>query len=70
MDQFDPWQVLPRQVFTHYSHLLISTAFVVVSRIGCLGVSGVLYGLLIVEHGLEQTGGFRFYTTLHSFRLV
>ena len=36
MDQFDPWQVVPRQVFTPYSRLLISTAFVVVSPIGCL----------------------------------
>ena len=34
MDQFDPWQVIPRQVFTPYSRLLISTAFVVVSRVG------------------------------------
>ena len=28
---FDPWQVVPRQAFTPYSRLLISTAFVVVS---------------------------------------
>ena len=43
MDQFDPWQVVPRQVFTPYSpRLLISTTFVVVSRGGCLGVDGVL----------------------------
>ena len=40
-DQFDPWQVAPRQVFTPYSRLLISTVFDVVSRVGCLGVSGV-----------------------------
>ena len=42
MDQFDPWQVVPRQVFTPYSRLLISTAFVVVNRVGCLGITGVL----------------------------
>ena len=42
-DQFDQWQVVPRQVFTPYSRLLISTAFVVVSHVGCLGVSGVLW---------------------------
>ena len=36
-DQFDPWQVVPRQVFKPCSRLLISTAFVVVSRVGCLG---------------------------------
>ena len=29
MDQFDPWQVVPRQVFTPYSRLLISVAFVI-----------------------------------------
>ena len=38
-DQFDPWQVVPRQVFTPYSRLLISTAFVVVIRVVCLGYS-------------------------------
>ena len=42
MDQFDLWQVVPRQVFTPYSCLLISTAFVVVSYVGCLGVTGVV----------------------------
>ena len=36
MDQFDPWQVVPKQVFKPYSRLLISTAFVVVSQVGCL----------------------------------
>ena len=41
MDQFDPWQVVPRQVFTPYSRLLISVAFDVVSRVDCLGVTGV-----------------------------
>ena len=40
-DQTDPWQVVPRQVFTPYSRLLISTEFVVVSRVGCLGLTGV-----------------------------
>ena len=29
-DQFDPWQFVPKQVFTHCSRLLISTVFVVV----------------------------------------
>ena len=37
----DPWQVIPRQVFTPYPRLLISNEFVVVSRVGCLGVTGV-----------------------------
>ena len=36
--EFDPWQVVPRQVFTPYSRLLVSTASVVVSRAGCLVV--------------------------------
>ena len=39
---FDPWQVVPRQIFIPYSLLLISTVFVVLSRIGCFGGSGVL----------------------------
>ena len=42
MDQTDLWQVVPRQVSTPYFRLLISTAFVVVSCIGCHGVSGVV----------------------------
>ena len=33
--------VVPRQVFTSYSRLLISTAFTAVSRVGCLGAAGV-----------------------------
>ena len=37
MDQFDPWQLVPRQAFIPYSRLLISTAFVIVSRVDCLG---------------------------------
>ena len=37
MDQFDPWQVVPRQVFTTYSRLLISTVFVVVIVLVVLG---------------------------------
>ena len=43
MDQFDPWQVVSKQVFTLYSGQLISAAFVVVSRIGCLWVTGVMH---------------------------
>ena len=41
MDQFDPWQAVPRQVFTFYSRMLILTAYFVVSRVGCLRKSGV-----------------------------
>ena len=41
MDQFDPWQVVPRHIFTPYSRLLISAAFADVSGFGCLGVTGV-----------------------------
>ena len=44
MDQVDPWQVVFRQVYTVYSRLLISTAFVV-SRVVCLGVTGAIYVL-------------------------
>ena len=44
MDQFDPWQAVLRQVFTPYSCvliLLISTAFVADSCVGCLRVTVV-----------------------------
>ena len=50
--QFDPWQVVPRQIFTPYSRLLISTAFVVVSRVGCLGESGVDIGFTEISRVL------------------
>ena len=40
-DQFDPWQVVPDQVFTSYCLILVSAAFVVLSRVGFLGVTGV-----------------------------
>ena len=44
-DQLDPWQVVPRQVFSPYSRpysrLLISNAFVFVSHVGYLGVTDV-----------------------------
>ena len=43
-DQFDPWYVVPRQEFTPYFRRLISTAVVVVSRVGCLGVADVVKG--------------------------
>ena len=36
-DQFDLWEAVPRQVFTPYDCLLISVAFVVLCRFGCLG---------------------------------
>ena len=39
---FDPWQIVLRH-FTTYSRLLILTAFVVDSRVGCLGVNGVYH---------------------------
>ena len=45
MDQFDPWQIVHRQIFTYYSRLLISTAFGVGSRVGCLGVKGAMHVL-------------------------
>ena len=38
-DQFDPGHVVARQVSTPLFRLIISTAFVVDSRIGCLWVT-------------------------------
>ena len=42
MDQFVPWQVVPRQVFTPYVCILVSVAFVVLCRVGCLLVTVVI----------------------------
>ena len=50
--QFNPWQVVPRQVFTPYSHLLISTAFVVVSLLGFLWVTVCIF-LDVILHCRE-----------------
>ena len=41
MDQTDTRQVVPRQVFTPYDCLMISEAFVVLCRVGCLCVTSV-----------------------------
>ena len=40
-EQIDPWQVVPRQVFTPNDCLLISVAFVVLYPVGCLWVTRV-----------------------------
>ena len=40
-DQTDPWQVVPRQVFTPDDCLLIPVAFVVLCRGGCPWVTSV-----------------------------
>ena len=42
-DQFDPWQVVPRQVFIPSSCLFISTVLVVISPVGCLRIFGVRF---------------------------
>ena len=41
-DKNDLWQVVPRQVFTPYDCLLISVACVVLCRVNCLWVTGVV----------------------------
>ena len=48
MDQFDPWPVVPRQIFTPYYRLLISTGFVIVIRVSCLRVTSVMQSDLIL----------------------
>ena len=45
-DQTDPWQVVRRQAFKPYDCLLISVAFVVLWRVDCLWVRGVISGML------------------------
>ena len=42
MDQTDPWQVVPTQVFIPYDCLLISIAFVVLCHAGRLRVTCVI----------------------------
>ena len=46
----DPWQVVPRQIFTPYDCLLISVAFIVLCRVGCLGVTGVADAVLLIKY--------------------
>ena len=41
--QTDPWQVVPRQVCTPYDCILISVTVVVLCRVGCLWVAGVMF---------------------------
>ena len=45
MDQNDSWQVVPGQIFTPCDCLLISVVFVVLCRIGCLWVTGVIINI-------------------------
>ena len=52
MDQVDPWQVVPRQIFTLYFHLLISIAFVIVNSVGCLGVTVARQVIRKLRNGL------------------
>ena len=52
---FDPWQVVPRQIFTPDSRLLISTALVVVSRVSCLGVTGVMHWKILTSNEMAHT---------------
>ena len=54
-DQFDPWQVVPRQVFTRYDCLLISVAFVVLCRVDCLWVTSVFPRNLSERNYLKYT---------------
>ena len=60
----DPWQVVPRHVFTPYHWLLISVAFVVLCRVGCLWVTGVTDTLVVCpspsyDRALSVTRGLR-----------
>ena len=55
--QLDPWQVVLRQVFTPYSRLLISSAFVVVSRVGVREITGVGTILLLAIRWKNDKNG-------------
>ena len=45
----DPWQVVPRQIFTPYDCLLTTVAFVVVCLVGCLWVTDVMQWSLKIK---------------------
>ena len=70
MDQFDPWQVFPRQVFIHYYRQLISTAFVVVSRVGFLGVTGEVININDMYEYMYTAMTFPDIFHLHDFLLL
>ena len=57
-DQTNPWQVVPRQVFTPYDSLLISLAFVVLCRVGCIRVTGmsIVKGKLMPLYKTPESG--------------
>ena len=44
-NQFDPWQVVTRQVIAPYDWLFILVAFVVLCRDCCLWVTGAVKGI-------------------------
>ena len=77
MDQIDPWQAIPRQVFTPYDCLLISVAFVVFCHVGCLWVTGVCSSRVLSVHVCvnKQHGDsvlyefFRFACIVSSFQI-
>ena len=60
MDQTDPWQVVPRQVFTPYDCLLMSVALAVLCPVGCLWETSVrlhaVEPLLLFERFLSPVG--------------
>ena len=50
----DPWQVVPRQIFTPYDCLFISVVSVVLCRVGCLWVADVMTSLCPTHKLLYQ----------------
>ena len=59
MDQTDPWQVVPRQVFTPYDCSMISVVFVVLFHVGYLRVTGVI---ILQEYLWNMTASLRTYS--------
>ena len=71
-DQTGPWQVVPRQVFTPYDCLLISVSFVVLSRVGCLWVTGLRL-IKLQSVAINVTSNFEFpltYVYFHVYFLI
>ena len=66
-DQTDPWQDVPRQVFTPYDCLLISVAFVVLCRVGYLWVTSVIHVIKLVRLFEKFSSKSDWYKLYHDF---
>ena len=76
-NQTDPWQVVSRQMFIPRDYLLISVAFVVLCRVGCLWITGVLNpckiaseATLLAQHYMDGSNRHGAVSTLNYSRTL